>query len=1286
MRNAWQWHITTSPLTDQDMVRKMKPAGVKNMRNTGMQSAGLSNTSLGKGNPSEEDVEEACQTIDWASSLMNESRNSVALSNLETAILLYRQLRAVTPATHPLWRDIIYDLASALGAKFLHSDEQADFSELEEVANEILRIEELVEPQGSEELNGRKTEGIEKAAHEEMENYHKAFSLSMANNVIYLLRQCLHRLPVSHTKRHTGLNILAYTLYIRYHHTADVTNLVDASSALWNNSRTEASLPNSQVAHQHLLAVCAAGLHDTEIFFNFNNAYSELPRRMTTTTLPLGNEEDPDYGAGLCQAFRSSGDLAQLEEGINRLRNAVTNAPRIDSLNPFLLNNLATALAEHFSVCHDDADLEQAIYAAHNAMCLTGSQHPQILENLSTLLLTRFAEGISEADDFDAAIALRFRALKLIDPVDSLRAGLLLKASMAAELRKRYELGHDIHDLDMSILLYGQVFDTCSRRTRLPYVTSNFLDALALRFENTRDTSDLDEAIRLQSEVMDSLLPCDPGRWQALALLGGLLQDRFEKSNPSNPQDLDHAISFCKQAVAVGPPICSDYHALLRKLVSLLVRRFKLRRMSRDMEDSFLTQNRLVNSFPPNHPGRPDAAHALAELHLLAYDMTSESEFVSKQKHLEEAMSGFSKSASASPQTPSDRFHKAATWAIYADNFGYHTAGKAYDMALEALPHIASFTDDPQIRQLVLNSEAIDGIPRKAARYAIKTGQLDKAIEYLEIGRGIFWSQALRLRSPPDQLHGVTPDLEQNLQPVTKPLEDSGSYTQVAPDVGYKDEVPIEEANQLEKDVEQWTKMIHAPRDLLRPKKLSALQTAAEDGTIIYLIANHDSSDCLVMTTDTVQHIPLPFLTSAKLFSFLKRLEAVHSDSQNSSAPGHFGMVENEYVGVGAFQGRDHGGVDDILRVMPRSFHVSFDRKEDQDFAPSFMRAAVEAVISGPNQRWQAKPEKRTYDRDRKYLDLEDEEGTRAAKKAMPKVKSSDDEFKEVLSSLWDSGIKSIIDRLGLEIIKHLWIAQKTKGRTTVKWCPTGLFASLPIHAAGRYDTGKVDCVSDYIISSYIPNAGSLLTEGAEPPSAPLKMMTVIQSESLPSTKKELEKVERHVGATSTSIIKFGVPDAPASVEKVASKKSQASIVHFACHGKQNKRNPLKSGLEIEGERLTISRIMEEKVPSGALAFLSACETAARDERMPDEDLSIGASLLFAGYRSVVATMWRMEDSDGPVIADAFYEELCRGPDGTSLSRPDTRRSAKALAIAVEKLRSKGVPFKRWVPFIHMGK
>ena len=63
-----------------------------------------------------------------------------------------------------------------------------------------------------------------------------------------------------------------------------------------------------------------------------------------------------------------------------------------------------------------------------------------------------------------------------------------------------------------------------------------------------------------------------------------------------------------------------------------------------------------------------------------------------------------------------------------------------------------------------------------------------------------------------------------------------------------------------------------------------------------------------------------------------------------------------------------------------------------------------------------------------------------------------------------------------------------------------------------------------------------------------------------------------------------------------------------------------------------------------------------------------------------------MMDEDGPIIADAFYEELFRGPDGRPIDQPDVKKSTYALHLAVKKLRSKNVSFRRWVPFIHMGK
>jgi hypothetical protein len=85
------------------------------------------------------------------------------------------------------------------------------------------------------------------------------------------------------------------------------------------------------------------------------------------------------------------------------------------------------------------------------------------------------------------------------------------------------------------------------------------------------------------------------------------------------------------------------------------------------------------------------------------------------------------------------------------------------------------------------------------------------------------------------------------------------------------------------------------------------------------------------------------------------------------------------------------------------------------------------------------------------------------------------------------------------------------------------------------------------------------------PPSAETyKMKVIIESSQLRSTKIELK------------VIKQGVGGRPAEVEAVASLLPRTSIVHFACHGTQDRSKPLDSGLKLNEVLLRISRIMKE--------------------------------------------------------------------------------------------------------------
>jgi CHAT domain-containing protein len=139
------------------------------------------------------------------------------------------------------------------------------------------------------------------------------------------------------------------------------------------------------------------------------------------------------------------------------------------------------------------------------------------------------------------------------------------------------------------------------------------------------------------------------------------------------------------------------------------------------------------------------------------------------------------------------------------------------------------------------------------------------------------------------------------------------------------------------------------------------------------------------------------------------------------------------------------------------------------------------------------------------------------------------------------------------------------------------------------------------------------------------KVLVAIQPETsgqppLPGTRAELNKIQGHV--PSKYLVRLGIPDAPASVESVYSHLSAASIVHLACHGQQDARNPLNSAFLLGDGPLKVSRIMRQSMPNASLAFLSACQTAMGDENLPDEAIHLAATLLFTGFRGAVATMW----------------------------------------------------------------
>ena len=162
--------------------------------------------------------------------------------------------------------------------------------------------------------------------------------------------------------------------------------------------------------------------------------------------------------------------------------------------------------------------------------------------------------------------------------------------------------------------------------------------------------------------------------------------------------------------------------------------------------------------------------------------------------------------------------------------------------------------------------------------------------------------------------------------------------------------------------------------------------------------------------------------------------------------------------------------------------------------------------------------------------------------------------------------------------------------------------------------------------------------------------------------------------------------DEQATVESTLAAINQHTWVHFACHGSQHPDEPTQSAFELHDRPLTLVDLMSTVSENAELAFLSACETAVGDKKIPEESAHLAAGMLAVGFKGVIATMWSISDADGPVIVKAYYEKLLE-LRASGVVPPGHTGAAYALHYAVKVLRdhAKEKDFDRWVPFVHFG-
>lgn len=296
----------------------------------------------------------------------------------------------------------------------------------------------------------------------------------------------------------------------------------------------------------------------------------------------------------------------------------------------------------------------------------------------------------------------------------------------------------------------------------------------------------------------------------------------------------------------------------------------------------------------------------------------------------------------------------------------------------------------------------------------------------------------------------------------------------------------------------------------------------------------------------------------------------------------------------------------------------------------------------------------------------------------------------EVLEWLWETVAGPVLSALGYhgapapgQRWPRLW------------WCPVGLMAFLPLHAAGHHReaavnatadptaAGSPETVMDRVVSSYTATVRSLkYARDPGRPGAPDPWPLIIAVPDAPGTRL-LAGVVTEAKAISTLLPRSTVlADLVRDAVLAALPKHQ--IAHFACHGVANTSDPSASRLlmrDYEARPLTVSDIGALSDVSG-LAYLSACDTTVTRATLADEAIHITGAFHLAGYQHVIGTLWPVNDAVAGDLAVEFYRRLITGGDAL----PDLSRCAEALQHAIRGLRAHYPDHPSlWAAYTHTG-
>jgi len=931
------------------------------------------------------------------------------------------------------------------------------------------------------------------------------------------------------------------------------------------------------------------------------------------------------------------------------------------------LTNLAWARLKGF-IRNDLEDIDVTTSLFREALALRPEHHldySSSLFNLTEALTWRYSKKSTTADIREAAHL--YRELLPLCP-----DGTYLRSIMAGPNGVNYVIGEcnkpPVDTSDEGIHLRRVVVEICPLGHQLRHNALNWLaEAVEARFKQCGSIDDIDEAIQLRRETAPLCLEGHADYDTHLNNLALSLVSRFH--HQGKPNDLDEAISLYEEALRLCPVGHESRDFLLDNLGGALVTRFEKRRDIDDITRAVSLYHETLTLRPPGHPHRDTTLHNLA----LALDVRYDSLHVIED--LNEAIYQYRESLQLKQLDHPERHVtlrnlSSALCSRFIQTQENEDVDEAITLCQESLALLSSMHPDRYFSYMRLQEAYL-------SRFRILHDPVDLslAIENFRLAsrhptqgfprrikEAIDWARQAEVYQHESALEAYQMCFE---------LFDSHVMTRSSIISRREAATAFNGAQSLSVDAASCA----IRRDnLLRAVELveqgrgqqwslaSRLRTPVEDLESANPTLAHNYLELSKLVSNTAQN-------SATITD---RAAADRAATEYRRLTEQWAAVVAEIRGIRAFS---------RFLLPPLYEGLQAAARQGPVIILIASRYSCSTIIVPPSGAPHHVPLPSVTLAELTNLKDRFARAIRHARVMGPKVPRND--LIVLLRTVWDTIMLPIVN-----ILQH---GLKLKFLSRIWLCPTAAFTSIPLHAAHPFKTNadgsKEPCLEDLYICSYTPTLSALvrsrqLMKKRVTPS----FVTIGQGKpgagkgkELLAVDSELELVQKLVPATANRTTIFGDAATRAGALEAL---QQNTWVHLACHGKQDRIQPYHSHFVMRDEHLTLLDIMEKDIPHAEFAFLSACHTAVGDEETPDEVIHLAAGLQFSGFKSVIGTLWEVDDSVAQHVVEAFYKNMFKGLEDGGVM--DCTKAAWALNRATHSVKTK-VPLEQRMVFVHIG-